>query len=281
MGTRRRTVGLAAALAVLGAIAVGLVIRRKGAEEVRPVVGLSLDATVFNRLGITRAPYDAVLAKVGARTLTLRPGETPVEEVLDRLDAILLTGGGDVDPALSGAPEAAAILVDRARDEYEIALVRAATARNLPVLGICRGLQLLNVAHGGTVRTIRDDAVLNATHGIDLDSFAAHPVELAAGSLVARLAGTKRRKVSSFHGQAVDRVGAGLKVVARAPDGIIEAVERPDRRFVVGVQWHPEMDWVTDGSVLDLFHAFVAAARQPASASEAERPSRSKSAEQP
>jgi gamma-glutamyl-gamma-aminobutyrate hydrolase PuuD len=132
-------------------------------------------------------------------------------------------------------------MVDRERDDFEIALIREAVLRDLPVLGICRGVQILNVAHGGTIRNLRDDPAMSARHGIGLSSFDAHPVTVEANTRLAELCGAGTMSVNSFHGQAVGDVGSGLSAVAMAEDGVIEAVERPDKTFIVATQWHPEI----------------------------------------
>ncbi len=258
---RRRWVWLCLVLAAAGLLA--WLAAREATRRDAPLVGVSLDTTVLNQLGLTRVVYDLAVARVGGRTQPLRPGEGgPVEEAVARIDALLLTGGGDVDPALYGREGAPAVLVDRERDDYELALLRAALARDLPVLGICRGLQLLNVAQGGTLRNIRDVPELDAVHGIRVDNLAGHEVTVTPGSKLSEVLGRSGLRVSSFHGQAADRIGEGLEVSAVAPDGVVEALERPDRGFVLAVQWHPELESVGDPTGLALFSELVEAARK-------------------
>jgi putative glutamine amidotransferase len=166
-----------------------------------------------------------------------------VDGLLDRLDGLMFSGGPDLDPAVYGA-ERHPLLgpdVDRAGDEYELALHAAAARRDLPVLAICRGMQALNVARGGTLHQHLPDLT-----GADHDQAHApfepvHDVSVAEGSLLHRLARSRRVDVNSYHHQAVDRIGAGLLACASAPDGTIEAVWAPAARFCLGVQWHPEM----------------------------------------
>ena len=221
-----------------------------------PVVGLSLDTAWHARAGITTTSYQVALTRAGARVLEIRPQSGDADRILDEIDALLLAGGGDVDPALFGGEPSEAHLVDRDRDELELALIRGALERDMPILGICRGIQILNVAQGGSVRNLRDDADRAATHGIDLDSIDAHSVEIAAGSKLGKLLGSGPRRVNSFHGQAVGELGEGLRVAARASDGVVEAIELPDRPFVIGMQWHPE----APPQQMAVFEAFLEAA---------------------
>ena len=175
------------------------------------------------------AGYADRLAAAGAVPLHVPAGVDP-RAVVARLDALVLTGGSDVDPAFYGQRALATTHVDRARDEREMALLAAALDQGLPVLAICRGMQLLNVHLGGTLHQHLAD------HPLGRDG--AHPVAFAPGSLLRGIYGADCA-VNSLHHQAVDRPGAGLVSVGHAPDGTVEAVELPGRD-VVGVQWHPE-----------------------------------------
>jgi len=197
---------------------------------------------------VVRQPaYEDALARAGGRAVPITPPggssvpESAINAVLDGIDALMLGGGEDVDPALYGGDPDNAAHTDRKRDEFEIQLIHGALDRDMPILAICRGIQILNVAHGGTVRNLRDDAALSEHHGIDMvNSWTAHDVNIEANTHLAGVVGTGAHQVNSWHGQAVGRVGAGLRVCATANDGVIEAIERPDRAFVVGIQWHPE-----------------------------------------
>ncbi len=163
-------------------------------------------------------------------------------ELVGRVDGVLLTGGGDVAPARYAAPQQPETTgVDLCRDEVEIELVRLACGRGLPVLAVCRGIQLLNVALGGSL--IQDLPTADPPrpgHMPQRWNTAAHPVQLMPGTLLHRLLGPEVN-VNSLHHRAVDMVAPGLRVAGRAPDGVIEAVEHSGARFVVGLQWHPEM----------------------------------------
>jgi putative glutamine amidotransferase len=227
-----------------------------------PVIGVLLDTTWPGALGLTQATYERALRRVGVATLAVDPEQDEPALVLDTIDGLLLTGGGDVDPDLYGGRIDTAQRIDRVRDDFEIELIRRALARDLPILGICRGIQILNVAHGGTLRDLRKDEELADIHGIDLNSLRAHEVTVAPGSALAAIVGEGVRTVNSFHGQAVDRLGEVLTAVATSPDGVIEAVERRDRRFVVATQWHPEIHALEDEKALAIFRAFVEAAGQ-------------------
>jgi putative glutamine amidotransferase len=205
-----------------------------------------------------------------------RPGGEPVEldyqrdvpaEVVRRMDGVLLTGGGDVDPSWYGeAPHETFQPSEPGRDEYEIALVRAATEAGLPIFAICRGMQVLNVALGGTL--IQDiPSMVNGAqpHAIPEPRFAiAHEVWVAKGSQLATLMAEKLEgdtcQVNSRHHQAVKTVAAGWEITGTAPDGVIEAMEQPGGVFRMAVQWHPENFWRT-GEFRPLFEAFVEAAR--------------------
>lgn len=179
---------------------------------------------------------------------------------LDRLDGLLLAGGGDIDPGGYGAerhPQTGHTVPTR--DACEIALVCAALKRDMPLLGICRGMQLINVAAGGTLIQCVPEVYGNDEHLHTPGSFADadHPVRLADGSLAARAAGGTRVNTKSHHHQAIDRLGEGLVITGRSQlDELPEAIEYPDRRFAIGVQWHPEA-----GDDDRLMTSFVNAAR--------------------
>jgi putative glutamine amidotransferase len=165
--------------------------------------------------------------------------------IFEHLDGLILSGGGDVLPALYGEEDSGLLwFVDEQRDRTELALARWALSEKLPLLAICRGPQVLNVAAGGTLVQDIPTQVPNAlTHITVADSpmaAVAHTVEVAADSRLAALVGAGELGVNSSHHQAVKAVGAGLTVTARAPDGIIEGLEAPAHPFCIGVQWHPE-----------------------------------------
>jgi putative glutamine amidotransferase len=176
-------------------------------------------------------PYEKALRSVGIEPVLLDPES---DETIDSLDGLLLTGGTDVNSKLYNQERhPASDAPHDTRDATEMKLLGAALERDLPVLAICRGLQLLNVAHGGTLDQHID--------GHRLPGVAeAHSIDVTPEAALARIIGAGTHVVNSRHHQAVDRVGRGLRVSARSADGRVEGIERPDRTFVLAVQWHPE-----------------------------------------
>jgi putative glutamine amidotransferase len=174
-----------------------------------------------------------------------RAGEH-ADEVLDLLDGLILAGGSDIDPGAYGQrPHPATLNTNPERDAFELALARAAIVRDLPFLGVCRGMQVLNVARGGTLLQHLPESHGHEDHRRTPGTFegADHQVRLQAGSLAARAAGEESHRTLSHHHQGVDRVGDGLVVTGHSDlDDLPEAVELPGHRFVLGVQWHPEAD---------------------------------------
>jgi putative glutamine amidotransferase len=190
----------------------------------------------------------------------------PVEAVVSSCAGLVLTGGADVAPEWYGEARHSTVAdVDAARDEYEMALVQAALAADLPILAICRGLQVMNVAAGGSlIQDIPSQVGPEVPHQVQNPKDAiAHDVSVVPGSLLAALMGIAvvggRLGVNSRHHQAVRRIAAGFVATAAAPDGIVEAIELPQARFCVGVQWHPE-NFVESRTFLPLFAGLVAAA---------------------
>jgi putative glutamine amidotransferase len=190
-------------------------------------------------------------------------------EVIDGVDGLLLTGGEDVAPARYGeAPHPSVVDVDPGRDEFEIALVGEARRRNLPIFAICRGIQLLNVACGGTlVQDIPSEVAGALEHRWTVPPHKpydlAHEVWIDKDTLLARLlrerlSDTDACEANSRHHQAVKKLAEGFRVSATAPDGVIEAIEDPSARFCLGVQWHPENFWRT-GEFRPLFEGFLEA----------------------
>jgi putative glutamine amidotransferase len=201
-------------------------------------------------------PYVEALEVCGLRPVVASPSEAIS---LEGISGLLLMGGTDVDPSLYGAePGPATEAPDRTRDAAELAILAAALDRDLPVLAICRGLQLLNVARGGTL--IQNLEPVEVHRQLTEDrSLPAHDVRIEPGALLARAAGQARSwAVNSRHHQAIDRLGKGLRVTARNPaDGVVEAVELPEWSFVLAVQWHPENQLRENGR--RLFECFAEA----------------------
>jgi putative glutamine amidotransferase len=197
---------------------------------------------------LPRSYIDAV-QQAGGLAIMLPPDRRLVEdpdEVLQLLDALVLAGGADIDPGSYGEQaHAQTVGTVPERDRFEIALTAAAIERDLPVLGICRGMQLINVARGGTLLQHLPERFGHHEHRRVVGSFdgADHDVQLFAGTLAVRVVGEARHATKSHHHQGVDRLGEGLAVSGiSALDGLPEAIELPDRQFVLGVQWHPEAD---------------------------------------
>jgi putative glutamine amidotransferase len=229
---------------------------------------VSLFMTVI-AVAFAKSDYLSALRRAGAEVRELSPERDPLPRALDACDGVLLTGGVDVDPAEYGDPERHPTTeVDPVRDAYELAIAREALARDLPLFAICRGVQVLNVAAGGTL--IQD---LPSQHGTAVahtqdatPQTIAHAVSVLpgtrlAGLLTDRLDAGGRVDVNSRHHQSIKTTAPGFVVSATAPDDVIEAIERPDAMFCVGVQWHPENFWQT-GDFAALFAALVRAANE-------------------
>ncbi|GAA4080649.1 gamma-glutamyl-gamma-aminobutyrate hydrolase family protein [Actinomadura miaoliensis] len=233
-------------------------------ETSRPVIGITgyvEDASfgVWNmRSALVPYAYVRQVAEAGGQPVLLPPVGAPAS-LVDRLDGLVVAGGGDIDPALYGAePHPEVSGVRDFRDGSELALVHAALDRDLPFLGICRGLQVLNVALGGTLVQHLPDVVGGRTDHSPAPGVYGHfPVRVEPGSRTAEaLGGDTTPTVAHYHHQSIDRLGTGLRAVAWADDGVVEAAELPGRAFALGVQWHPEV-----GDDPALFLSFVAAAR--------------------
>lgn len=212
--------------------------------------------------------YLSSLKRAGAKARELDPARDRLPDVLDACDGVLLTGGADVDPAHYGVVDRhPTTKPDPARDEYELALAREAMARDLPLFAICRGVQILNVAAGGTlVQDIPSERSSTVVHRLaEPPTSTPHTVDVRGDSRLAGLIGAPARShalpVNSRHHQGIDRVAPAFLVSATAPDGLVEAIERSGARFCVGVQWHPESFWRT-GEFLPMFKGLVAAARR-------------------
>jgi putative glutamine amidotransferase len=213
-------------------------------------------------------PYLAALKRAGAQEAVLMPeaiSASDARDLLDHFDGMLLLGGPDVDPAHYGQERDEHVYgISEVRDAFELTLLRAAIDRSLPTLAICRGAQVLNVLLGGTLDqhiTGREGLLGHGIPGVE-GGAALHDLDLETGSNLATAMGVTQAECSSHHHQAVDKVGDGLTVTARAPDGIVEGIELDGDAWIVGAQWHPEDTAGRDPAQQALFDTFV---RQAAS----------------
>lgn len=237
----------------------------------RPRIGITAVTRERNGqliAGVNAVYVDAVLAAGGLPVLLLPECSTDeVIELFGECDALLLTGGEDVEPARYGAkPHPDTGAADPRRDANELALIADACARDLPILGICRGIQICNVAFGGTLvqhLPAERPSAINHDPAGKRDA-TAHDVHIVAGSHLHRILGTTTLSANSFHHQAADRPGTGLIVTASAPDGLIEGMESADpENWIVLVQWHPEeLALKPEAPDLKLFTALIQAARR-------------------
>jgi len=215
-----------------------------------PRIAFSLDNSLIGKIGITDATYQRVMTAAGGRLITLRPDAAgipvsveKIEALLkdERIDGVLLTGGGDVDPNLYGGDPNSTMLVHRLRDDFEIALIRKARQQGLPILGICRGCQIINVALGGTVRNLRKEQDVNGLHL----TLSGHAVNLNPDSKLAETLGvTHLAKVISLHGNSVGKPAPEVTIAATGPGDVVEAIEADSagqKGWIVGIQWHPEL----------------------------------------
>ena len=229
----------------------------------RPIIGITAYAEEA-RWGVWEAPaaliplaYVQAIERAGGRPVLLPPTDDGIDETLGVVDGLLFSGGSDLDPEAYGAeahPETNG--VRPARDQAELALLEAALAHDMPVLAVCRGSQILNVALGGDLVQHLPEVVGHEQHKHTPGVFADHDVEVLPGTRLQTLVGD-HAPVKSHHHQGYGRLGDGLREAAHAGDGTVEAIEDPERRFALGVLWHPEA-----GEDAALFEALVAEARR-------------------
>ena len=230
----------------------------------RPVIGITANFS-DSKATLAEAYYRSVLAAGGVPLLIPPyPDREALIETLSHIDALLLTGGADIDPRYMGEEPDYSLLhnINKPRDEQELLLAQLADARSLPILGICRGVQTIAAAFGGSVHQDIYAALGTQLLNHDQDTVerhvATHDVSIVAGSRLSRIFGKKQLAVNTFHHQAVSRVPVGFEVVATSPDGVIEGIEATDGRSIIGVQWHPESFIMNgDDSMMPLFRWFV------------------------
>ena len=228
----------------------------------RPLIGITSYAEEIRwgvwteEAAVIPLAYVRAVEHAGGRPLVVPPSEDGLEETLDALHGVIFSGGGDLDPELYGAaPHSETDEPRKARDAAEMRLLGAALGRDMPVLAICRGSQLLNVARGGDLVQHLPEAVGHERHRHVPGAFSDHGVELAPDSRLGGLLG-KHAPVKSHHHQGYGRIGDGLREVAWADDGVVEGLEDSTKRFALGVLWHPE-----EGEDFALFEALVNEAR--------------------
>ena len=233
-----------------------------------PLIGITLDSeepggySKFPWYALRQNYTDSVIA-AGGLPIALPHNPEAATAYLDRIDGLIVTGGAfDVDPALYGAADRhATVTLKERRTAFELAMVQGALARDIPVLGICGGQQLMAVALGGTLIQHIPDSIANALAHEQPNprNEAGHTVSVVADSLLARIIGTGDIPVNSAHHQAVENVPATIRINAYAPDGVVEGIEDPARRFCLGVQWHPEFSISPADQAI--FQAFIEACR--------------------
>jgi putative glutamine amidotransferase len=229
-----------------------------------PLIGLTTYGRNENNRFDLPAEYVEAIRRAGGLPVLLPPEEPCWQELFRHIDGLLLTGGGDLDPALYGGSRHETIYnLDPKRDRNELALAREAVASELPTLGICRGAQVINVALGGTLIEHLPDVVRDTVpHRNPPRLPTVHPVKVTAGSRLARILAQTELAPASWHHQAVRMAAPTLEIVARAPDGTVEAVEMAEHPWLIAVQWHPELTAADDPVQQRLFDEFVQAARE-------------------
>ena len=226
-----------------------------------PLIGITTYArNEENKFALPAAYVDAV-RRAGGIPLLIAPGEPRLDELLAALDGLILSGGGDVDPTHYGSPGHPTVyMTDAERDSTELELARRAATNDAPMLCICRGLQVLNVALGGTlVEHLPDEVSGEITHRKEPSAPTEHTLTILPETQLANLLQPGLMHGVSWHHQAIRTVAPGLIIAAQADDGTIEAVEAPNHPWLIATQWHPEMSAATDSRQQQLFDAFIAA----------------------
>jgi putative glutamine amidotransferase len=230
----------------------------------RPLIGITTYVTPATwsywelEAALIPADYVRAVEQSGGRALLVPPSADGIEETVEALDAIVFSGGSDLDPSLYGEdPHPETFGIHRERDEAELELLEAALARDMPVLGICRGSQVLNVVRGGRLHQHLPELVGHERHKHQPGVFADHDVNIEPDTKLARILGEDHVPVKSHHHQGLEELGRGWRASARADDGTVEAIESPDLSFALGVLWHPEA-----GDDRKLFEALVEEARR-------------------
>ena len=231
----------------------------------KPIIGIGSDVYVHEGerdRAFVYTNYTEALRRAGAIPVIVPPQPENAAEIVAGLDGLLLAGGYDCDPGLYGEDRHPTVeTMDERRQQNDLSLAKAARERGIPTLGVCLGLQVMNVAAGGTLIQDIDSAIeTEIVHASEPEDRARHDVIVEDGTHLASILGARELNVNSSHHQAIRNVAKGLRVTAHAPDGIVEGLEDPRHPFYLGVQWHPE-DLTGEESASRLFAAFVEAAR--------------------
>jgi len=230
-----------------------------------PLIGITTYARDEGNQVHLPAEYIDAVRRAGGCAVLLPPGEPQLDVVLGKLDGLIIAGGGDIDPQCYGGTQHPSVyMIDRERDDMELAMARRVLESQLPTLCICRGTQILNVVLGGTLHVHLPDVVGETIlHRAPPREPTPHPVQIEGSSRLAELMGQTTTEPMSWHHQAIDQLGTGLQVVARAADEVIEAIEYPNHPWLIGVQWHPELSAADDAAQQRLFDELVGAAATP------------------
>lgn len=225
----------------------------------KPTIGITTYGRVQENRYSLPAAYVSAVERAGGRPVLIPPGDSNAEPYLGFLDGLILAGGGDIDPAhYNGRRHETLYGIDAARDKLELALAREAMRVGCPTFGICRGMQLINVALGGSlIEHLPDEVGDDILHRALPRDPTPHDVEIEASSALARIAGTTQIRPLSWHHQGIRKLAEGLTCAARAPDGTIEAIEKPGEHWLIAVQWHPELSAHEDHTQQRLFDTLV------------------------
>ncbi len=232
-------------------------------QKILPIIGITTYGRDNNGDFHLPGQYVDAVRKAGGIPLLLPPGDSHPDQILDVVDGLIFAGGGDIDPALYGGSSHPAVSrVDPERDAFEMALAQKTLSKNAPVLGICRGAQLLNVATGGNlVEHVPDEFGFEILHQTKRGDGIEHLVQIVPRSRLAKITGATEMSVVSMHHQAVRTIPTGWTVVAQSADGVIEGLEYEPHPWMVSVLWHPELS-LDDQQSHGIFHGLIEAARK-------------------
>lgn len=228
----------------------------------KPIIAITCDYEYTSENIKLHQDYYRAISQFGGLPILL-PGNNivDVEDILKLADGVLITGGADIDPSFYGeSPHIELGNINPYRDEFEIVLAQLAVDRGIPILGICRGAQVMNVAMGGTLyqdinSQFERNTIAHRQKAPSWHEF--HDIIIEEDSLLFNIVGERSIRVNSFHHQAAREIGPGLEIIARAPDGIVEAIAKPDHPFALGLQWHPEKMLDSQMHSQDIFNAFI------------------------